>query len=766
MGPVSGSGSATISGGGTLELGGADAQTVTFADASTLKLDNPASFIGQIDGLAVGDIIDLSETAVTKAVIAGSTVTVTESNGSQLIYQIAAAAGGSLSNFSFSPQSDNDGGTDLVLTTAPTVTALTDVTSTGTADLNAGKSITFTLDASEVVNANGAALTLSNGASALYTSGTGTQALTFTYTVAAGDTNTADLKVTGYTGTLADTAGNALVAAGVTEDTGVAINTTAPTVTALTDVTSTGTADLNAGKSITFTLDASEVVNANGAALTLSNGASALYTSGTGTQALTFTYTVAAGDTNTADLKVTGYTGTLADTAGNALVAAGVTEDTGVAINTTAPTVTALTDVTSTGTADLNAGKSITFTLDASEVVNANGAALTLSNGASALYTSGTGTQALTFTYTVAAGDTNTADLKITGYTGTLADTAGNALVAAGVTEDTGVAINTTAPTVTALTDVTSTGTADLNAGKSVTFTLDASEVVNANGAALTLSNGASALYTSGTGTQALTFTYTVAAGDTNTADLKITGYTGTLADTAGNALVAAGVTEDTGVAINTTAPAVAITSTGGVTNQASQLISGTVTETNETLVSGTTVDLYDNGSGTALGTATVQSDGSWSTTVTLAAGANSIVAKDTDVAGNTGSSAAAVVYTLNTTSDQWINANGGSWYDTANASINWAFGIPFSDENVSINTATTSNVTVASDTLVSTFATVAGSTLEITGGTFTIADGTGTNGNAGTILVDGGASLQLTGTIIDSGKIWINFKILVLRRW
>jgi hypothetical protein len=320
----------------------------------------------------------------------------------------------------------------------------------------------------------------------------------------------------------------------------------------------------------------------------------------------------------------------------------------------------------------------------------------------------------------------------------------------------------TTAPTVTALTDVTSTGTADLNAGKSITFTLDASEVVNANGAALTLSNGASALYTSGTGTQALTFTYTVAAGDTNTADLKVTGYTGTLADTAGNALVAAGVTEDTGVAINTTAPTVTISSTGGATNQASQTISGTVTE--NLVPVGTTVDLFDtvNGSTTAtlIGTATVNSSGgNWttSTPVLLAAGINSIVAEDTDAAGNTGVSTPAVVYTLNTTSDQWINANGGSWYDGTNASIDWAFGIPLSGEDVSISTATSSNVTVGNDTLVNTLATVSGSTLEITGGSFTISDGTGTNGNAGTVLVDGGASLQLTGTIIDSGEIWID---------
>ena len=101
----------------------------------------------------------------------------------------------------------------------------------------------------------------------------------------------------------------------------------------------------------------------------------------------------------------------------------------------------------------------------------------------------------------MAAGDARApADLKVTGYSGTIADTAGNALAAAGVSEDTGVAIITTAPTVTSLTDVTSTGTADLNAGKSITFTLEASELVNASGAALTLSTGGSAAYTSGSG--------------------------------------------------------------------------------------------------------------------------------------------------------------------------------------------------------------------------------------------------------------------------
>ena len=86
-------------------------------------------------------------------------------------------------------------------------------------------------------------------------------------------------------------------------------------------------------------------------------------------------------------------------------------------------------------------------------------------------------------------------------------------------------------------------------------------------------------------------------------------------------------------ITIDTAAPAVAITSAGGPVNQAAQTISGTGE-------AGTTVTLFDNDSTTALGTALVQNDGSWSTSVTLSGnGSHSIVAKDTDPAGNTGTS-------------------------------------------------------------------------------------------------------------------------------
>ena len=108
--------------------------------------------------------------------------------------------------------------------------------------------------------------------------------------------------------------------------------------------------------------------------------------------------------------------------------------------------------------------------------------------------------------------------------------------------------------------------------------------------------------------------------------------------DTAGNS-----ASTSTTLTVDTTAPAVAITSPGGPVNQPAQTITGTGE-------AGTTVTLFDNGSTTALGTTIVQSDGSWSTGVTLTAGTNSLTATDTDAAGNIGSTSSALIYTLNTT--------------------------------------------------------------------------------------------------------------------
>ena len=106
---------------------------------------------------------------------------------------------------------------------------------------------------------------------------------------------------------------------------------------------------------------------------------------------------------------------------------------------------------------------------------------------------------------------------------------------------------------------------------------------------------------------------------------------------------------------VDTVAPTVAITATGGLTNQPGQTVSGTV----DSADAGTTVTVYDGT--TVLGTATVASDGSWSTAVTLTGdGAHTLVATDTDAAGNTGSSSG-VSYTLDTAAPTVaITATGG----------------------------------------------------------------------------------------------------------
>jgi hypothetical protein len=101
---------------------------------------------------------------------------------------------------------------------------------------------------------------------------------------------------------------------------------------------------------------------------------------------------------------------------------------------------------------------------------------------------------------------------------------------------------------------------------------------------------------------------------------------------------------------LQTAAPTVSITSAGVLTSVATQTISGIVTATQAAV--GTTVTLYDNGSTTPLGTATVGSGGVWSTSVMLSGDGNhSIVAKDTDAAGNVGNSAPVVFRLATTTS-------------------------------------------------------------------------------------------------------------------
>ena len=227
-----------------------------------------------------------------------------------------------------------------------------------------------------------------------------------------------------------------------------------------------GSGVLTTGSVVTLTLNLSEAVTVAGGtpALTLNDGGTATYTGGSGTNALTFKYTVAAGQ-NTADLAVTGVnlgTATVKDGAGNvASLTGAVTNPAGtLQINVAGPTVTSLVTSGSgiaAGAGDLSAGSVVTLTLSTSAAVTVAGGTptLTLNDGGTATYTGGSGTNALTFSYTVAAGQ-NTADLAVTGVnldTATVKDSAGNAanLSGAMATPAGTLQIDTTAPSVSSL---------------------------------------------------------------------------------------------------------------------------------------------------------------------------------------------------------------------------------------------------------------------------------------------------------------------------
>src|SRR5208282_4028422 len=151
---------------------------------------------------------------------------------------------------------------------------------------------------------------------------------------------------------------------------------------------------------------------------------------------------------------------------------------------------------------------------------------LTLNDGGTATYTGGSGTSALTFSYIVAAGQNTSAlaatAVNLNGATIPNSGTAAN-LSLTGLTQS-GPQIDTTTPVTSSIVESPSSG--DLNAGKVVTITLDTSEVVTVNttggSPTLTLNDGGTATYVGGSGTNALTFSYTVLTGQ-NTSDLMET---------------------------------------------------------------------------------------------------------------------------------------------------------------------------------------------------------------------------------------------------
>lgn len=342
-----------------------------------------------------------------------------------------------------------------------------------------------------------------------------------------------------------------------------------------------------------------------------------------------------------------------------------------VTIDTTAP---AVTSVAPPPNATYYAGDSLDFTVNFNESVHVDTSGgtprIAIVVGATtryATYVSGSGTSALVFRHTVVNGDVDANGITVGALNAngsTLSDLAGHnaVLTLNGLGSTAGVLVNGSQPSITSVSSSNANGSYGAGQAISITVGFSSAVVVDTSGGTptLALNSGGTAAYTSGSGTGTLTFSYTVAAGHTS-ADLDYSS-TGALAlngatikDSGGihvNAslqLSAPGTAGSLGanknIVIDTTAPATTVataafsadtgaSSTDLITKVAAQTISGTLSAN---LASGETVQIsLDNGATWATATASVGSN-VWSLSGVTLTGSNTLKARVSDAAGNSG---------------------------------------------------------------------------------------------------------------------------------
>ncbi len=320
---------------------------------------------------------------------------------------------------------------------APRAGTVSSPTPNGT--YGAGASIDITVSFNGVLNVTGAPqLALNSGGTAVYSGGSGTSTLTFTYVVGSGDL-TGDLDYTSA-GALTLNGGSITGGAGVPAELtlpapgtagslaankDIAVDAVAPIVANVDSTAPNGTYGFGAVIPITIAFNRPVVVTGS-PQLALNSGGTATYASGSGTATLTFNYTVGSNQSS-ADLDyatinaLTLNGGTIKDQANNSdatlvLAVPGTSGSLGanraIVIDTTLSVVVDVTSPTANGTYITGATIDVTVRFD--KVVTVTGSPqLALNSGGTATYLSGSGSDTLTFRYTVAAGE-GAADLDYT----------------------------------------------------------------------------------------------------------------------------------------------------------------------------------------------------------------------------------------------------------------------------------------------------------------------------------------------------------------
>ncbi|UPK31765.1 tail fiber protein [Bradyrhizobium sp. 186] len=407
---------------------------------------------------AVTSTGNVADTGIVVTPVSGSVYTVTVNgvtgDGTLRLDLNASGTGISDSAGNAIPGGFTGGDVYTLQHTAPAVSSVI-VPANGT--YRSGQTLAFTVNFSEAVSVTGTpeiALTLDTGGvvKAQYLGQSSASALTFGYTVTVGENDANGIAVGSAIalngGTIADAAGNAAVLTlnNVGATTGVRVDSIAPTVASIatsgTGIVA-GSGDLNAGHTVTLTLNLSEAVNVDltggSPTMQLNDGGVATYASGSGTSALIFSYLVTAGQ-NTGDLAVDHVllnAGTIRDLAGNDLTLPGGTiNPTGtLQIDTHAPDIAAVSASPASGA--VGAGQSVAITVAFGEAVSLSGGTPTLAlndNGIATYDAAATAAlhdaSKLVFDYTVGAGDTLTSALAVTGinlHGAGIIDLAGNA---------------------------------------------------------------------------------------------------------------------------------------------------------------------------------------------------------------------------------------------------------------------------------------------------------------------------------------------------
>jgi Hint domain len=453
-------------------------------------------------------------------------------------------------------------------------------------------------------------LSLNDGGTATYASGSGGNVLLFTYTPTSGQ-NAATLAVTGMTGTVTDAFGAGFDDTIAASFAGLSVDGTPPTLTlsstssdalqggssiaalsgapTITDSAGTGTltgatialANAQAGDvlgingSTSGTLDGISF-NSSGTVLTLSGSAAlanyeavlgdVTYKDGgtdsstTGHPVRTLDWTVKEGGlvstTQTSSITIERALTVSAGGTVTALVGgSGVVLDSGIAI--TDLDAAPITGATVSITSGLTSGDVLNFTAQngISASYNAGTGVLTLSGSASAANYQ-TALASIRFSDSSAGGGTrgisyvlsNAAGASNTGVSNVVVDT-GPSFVSASVLGIDGNAGQTTGV---------------VGVGDSVTINVTLSEAGTVTGTpVLSLNDGGTASYVAGSGTNVLTFSYAPSSGQ-DVATLAVTGLSGTVKDAAGAGLSNGVTASFAGLAVDTTPPDLSVTSTSG----------------------------------------------------------------------------------------------------------------------------------------------------------------------------------------------------------